>query len=488
MSVKYSKVFLLGIGFALFTSCGTYFNQPLQVEDARLGERTSVTKEIKKLPPPVEPVVVGVYKFRDQTGQYKPTEGGSTFSTAVTQGATTILIKALEDSNWFVPIERENLSNLLNERNIIRSTRKEYSKNQDGTDPQLPPLLYAGIILEGGIISYDSNIITGGLGARYFGVGASTQYRQDRITVYLRAVSTSSGKILKTVYVSKTILSQALDANFFRYVKFRRLLEAETGFTKNEPGQLAVSEAIEKAVEALILEGIEDNLWGTKANKDEIDDLITEYRAERTESENTGLYERYFKERRGRLGLFLNGGGALINGDYSDKDLSYFFGIGGKWYFNPYLNIGLGIDKFELSNGEAFTEGFNAINLNSELILLPYEKISPFVFAGIGTVNSDNFNKTFFKAQYGGGIEYLVSDEIGISVQASHHLVFGDDLDNIVQGKRDDQYLNFTIGLQYYLKKPLKMESELRKQERREQKALSKLRKRNRKIVVEESN
>lgn len=488
MSVKYSKVFLLGIGFALFTSCGTYFNQPLQVEDARLGERTSVTKEIKKLPPPVEPVVVGVYKFRDQTGQYKPTEGGSTFSTAVTQGATTILIKALEDSNWFVPIERENLSNLLNERNIIRSTRKEYSKNQDGTDPQLPPLLYAGIILEGGIISYDSNIITGGLGARYFGVGASTQYRQDRITVYLRAVSTSSGKILKTVYVSKTILSQALDANFFRYVKFRRLLEAETGFTKNEPGQLAVSEAIEKAVEALILEGIEDNLWGTKANKDEIDDLITEYRAERTESENTGLYERYFKERRGRLGLFLNGGGALINGDYSDKDLSYSFGIGGKWYFNPYLNIGLGIDKFELSNGEAFTEGFNAINLNSELILLPYEKISPFVFAGIGTVNSDNFNQTFFKAQYGGGIEYLVSDEIGISVQASHHLVFGDDLDNIVQGKRDDQYLNFTIGLQYYFKKPLKMESELRKQERREQKALSKLRKRNRKIVVEESN
>ena len=488
MSVKYSKVFLLGIGFALFTSCGTYFNQPLQVEDARLGERTSVTKEIKKLPPPVEPVVVGVYKFRDQTGQYKPTEGGSTFSTAVTQGATTILIKALEDSNWFVPIERENLSNLLNERNIIRSTRKEYSKNQDGTDPQLPPLLYAGIILEGGIISYDSNIITGGLGARYFGVGASTQYRQDRITVYLRAVSTSSGKILKTVYVSKTILSQALDANFFRYVKFRRLLEAETGFTKNEPGQLAVSEAIEKAVEALILEGIEDNLWGTKANKDEIDDLITEYRAERTESENTGLYERYFKERRGRLGLFLNGGGALINGDYSDKDLSYSFGIGGKWYFNPYLNIGLGIDKFELSNGEAFTEGFNAINLNSELILLPYEKISPFVFAGIGTVNSDNFNQTFFKAQYGGGIEYLVFDEIGISVQASHHLVFGDDLDNIVQGKRDDQYLNFTIGLQYYFKKPLKMESELRKQERREQKALSKLRKRNRKIVVEESN
>lgn len=481
MSVKFRKIFLLGLGLVFFNSCGTYFNQPLQVENARLGERTSVTKAIKKLPPPIEPVVVGVYKFRDQTGQYKPTEGGSTFSTAVTQGATTILIKALEDSNWFVPIERENLSNLLNERNIIRSTRKEYSKNRETTEPQLPPLLYAGIILEGGIISYDSNIITGGLGARYFGVGASTQYRQDRITVYLRAVSTSSGKILKTVYVSKTILSQALDANFFRYVKFRRLLEAETGFTKNEPGQLAVSEAIEKAVEALILEGVEDNLWGAEASEEDLATLLSDYKEERSASENTGLYERYFKERRGRLGVYFNGGGALINGDYTDRDLSYTFGLGGKWYFNPYLNIDLGIDKFELSNGEAFVEGFNAISLNAELVLLPHERISPFAYAGVGTINSDDFNKTLFKAQYGGGIEYLVSDEIGISARAGHHLVFGDDLDNIVQGKRDDQYLSFTLGLQYYFKKPLKIQSEFRKQKRREQKALSKLKKRNQK-------
>lgn len=178
--------------------CGAYFNQPVAPPTpARIGETTTNTEFLKNIPPqPSEPVVVGVYNFKDQTGQYKNVENGSTFSTAVPQGATTMLIKALEDSKWFTPpIERENLSNLLNERNIIRSTRQEYTGDNSG-QPNLPPLLYAGILLEGGIISYDSNIITGGYGARYFGAGGgSTQYRQDRITIYLRAVSTSNGKI-----------------------------------------------------------------------------------------------------------------------------------------------------------------------------------------------------------------------------------------------------------------------------------------------------
>ena len=93
---------------------------------------------------------------------------------------------------------------------------------------------------------YDTNIITGGVGARYFGIGASAKYRQDRITVYLRAVSTKNGEILKTIYVSKTILSQAVDASFFRFVKFQRLLEAETGFTQNEPVQLAVKDRLKR--------------------------------------------------------------------------------------------------------------------------------------------------------------------------------------------------------------------------------------------------
>ncbi|WP_438425073.1 CsgG/HfaB family protein [Aquimarina macrocephali] len=482
---KFYKVIAVISCAFLLHGCGTYFNQPITIENARIGEDTEVTKTLRDFPPPVEPVVVGVYKFRDQTGQYKPTENGSTFSTAVTQGATTILIKALEDSKWFVPIERENLSNLLNERNIIRSTRKEYRKTKNTNEPQLPPLLYAGIILEGGIVSYDSNIITGGLGARYFGVGASTQYRQDRITIYLRAVSTSSGKILKTVYVSKTILSQALDANFFRYIKFKRLLEAETGFTKNEPAQMAVSEAIEKAVESLIVEGIEDKLWAVNAESEAVNTLIEKYKAEKYEAQNTALYDRYFKERRAKISAFLKGGTALVSGDYNNPELTYSAKIGARWYFNPYLNVNVSINKFELTNQNSFSKGFNAFDLNTELNLLPFDKLSPFLFGGVGIVNDDDFDTTLFKFQYGGGVEYLISDKIGISVGATHNLVLSDELDGVVQGKRDDQYFNFSFGLNWYFGNPVKAnkKSRLKKQEKNVE--LRELRKRNRKIRKE---
>ena len=488
MYIRFNRILAIIACVLLLSGCGTYFNQPITVENARIGEDSDVSKTLRALPSPKEPVVVGVYKFRDQTGQYKPTEAGSTFSTAVTQGATTILIKALEDSKWFVPIERENLSNLLNERNIIRSTRKEYRKSKNPNEPQLPPLLYAGIILEGGIVSYDTNIITGGLGARYFGVGASTQYRQDRITVYLRAVSTSSGKILKTVYVSKTILSQALDANFFRYVRFRRLLEAETGFTKNEPAQLAVSEAIEKAVEGLIIEGIEDKLWAVNANQETVNNLVQEYEAEKDEAQNTGLYDRYFKERRGKKSVYLQGGGALIRGDYNNAELSYSVKAGGRWYFNPYLNIHANISKFELNNQNAFSEGFNAVDLNTELTLLPFEKLSPFFFGGIGNVNSDSFDRTFFKLQYGGGIEYLISDNIGLLANATHNVLLGDKLDNIAQGKRDDQYFNFSLGLNWYFDNPIKMNKDARRAKKIEEKELYNLRQRNRKVRKQRSS
>ena len=124
--INFTKLILIAFAFIL-TGCGGYFNQPVGPQKARIGEISNQTKRLASLPEPAEPIIVGVYNFKDQTGQYKSIEAGSTFSTAITQGATTILIKALEDSKWFRPIERENLSNLLNERNIIETTRQQYS-------------------------------------------------------------------------------------------------------------------------------------------------------------------------------------------------------------------------------------------------------------------------------------------------------------------------------------------------------------------------
>ncbi len=452
----FKKLIASLICMVFFSSCGTYFNQPTNFTEARIGENTNATKRLTSMPEPNEKVVVGVYNFRDLTGQYKASEVGSTFSTAVTQGGTAILISALEDSGWFTPIERENIGNLLNERNIIRSTRQEYQGQENG-QTQLPPLLFAGILLEGGIVSYDTNIITGGMGARYFGVGGSTQYRQDRVTIYLRAISTSSGKILKNIYISKTILSQALNGNLFKYVKFQRLMEAEVGFTRNEPVQLAVKEAIEKAVEGLIVEGLEDGLWDSKDGAGVEKILIDEYHHEKNEADLTPLYNRKYVERKpgGSLGISL--GGALISGDYSNEQLQPMIKLDYANMFSNNFGISLAFNGFQLKNTEQFERKFVGIDTNLNYMVLPNDDLSPFVYGGggilFGLENNGNTytDNSFFKLQYGLGLDYLVSKNMSLKLFGEHQLLLSDGLDNQVHGKRNDFIYNIGLGISFYL-------------------------------------
>lgn len=438
------------------TSCGAYFNQPVAKQDARFGELTPKSRTLEDLPLPAEPVVVGVYNFKDQTGQYKNIEAGSTFSTAVSQGATTILIKALEDSKWFTPIERENLGNLLNERNIIRATRDEFRKN-NSNEPNLPPLLFAGVLLEGGIISYDSNIITGGAGARYFGVGGSTQYREDRITVYLRAVSTSSGKILKTVYISKTILSQAVSANLFKFVNFQRLLEVETGFTVNEPVQLAMKDAIEKSVEALIIEGIKDNLWSSKEGKETNDKLVEAYLEEKAQEESMLLYHREQVARDYDNAIGISGGANVFDGDFSKKRMGFLARIEYTRKLSRNFSLNFNANAFEFRTGQSYDNRMISGDFNLEYKILPDDDFSPYIYGGFGVINdlvrpqsNLEFGDLFFKTQYGIALEYFISERVGIRAFAEHNLTFSDELDKEVIGKRDDFYYNFGIGLKYY--------------------------------------
>lgn len=261
-------------------------------ERATVGYTTAIHSDLISLPPPKEKIVVAVYKFRDQTGQYKTSAQATTFSTAVTQGATSMVNKALEDSGWFITIEREGLPNLLNERQIIRSTRTQYAAEGGQNLPPLPPLLYAGVLLEGGIIGYDTNIITGGLGVAYFGAGGSGQIRKDQVSIYLRLVSTQNGQILKSISVDKSILSREVDFNFYRFIRIKRLLEAEAGLSTNEPPSMCVLEAIEKAVYDLIIEGIQEGIWNLKNPEDINSPVIQNYLKEKQESEKLVTFDK----------------------------------------------------------------------------------------------------------------------------------------------------------------------------------------------------
>lgn len=442
--------YLILLILLLNSGCGAYYNQPTGVEKAIIGEVTPATTLLKELPKAKEQIVVGLYKFRDQTGQYKASENGSNFSTAVTQGATSILIKALEDSKWFIPIERENIGNLLQERNLIRSTRQEYTKDANPNVPQITPLLYAGVLLEGGIISYDSNIITGGFGARYFGTGGSIKYRQDRVTIYLRMVSTANGKILKSVYISKTILSQAIDQSLFKYVNFKRLLEVETGYTTNEPVQMAVTEAIEKAVSTLVLEGIKDGIWEADTPQPEIDRLLKNYDKENQESDLTAIYGRSLKERRSRFAFEISGGTTLMDGDYSNPESRPMAKGALKYFFIPAINLSASTNIFKLANKNLLDASYLTYDLNAEFLLLPKDKLSPYIFAGGGVGMNDKFENVHAKVQYGLGLEYMASDNLGIKLFGEHNLTFSDNIDYIKRGVRDDYYYRFGFGVTFY--------------------------------------
>jgi curli production assembly/transport component CsgG len=231
---------------------------------AFIPHKTETQRLLEAVPAPQRPIAIAVYDFTDQTGQFKPETTTQTLSRAVTQGASSILVKALQDTGdrqWFTIVERENLKDLLSERQIIREMRERYLGEKDINPQALPALLFAGVLLEGGIISYDTNTVTGGAGAAFLGIGGHADYRQDTVTVYLRAVSVRTGEVLTTVTASKTIASKAISGSAFKFVAFKELLEAEAGITTNEPDHLALQQAIEKAVYGLVMEGVELKLW-----------------------------------------------------------------------------------------------------------------------------------------------------------------------------------------------------------------------------------
>ena len=217
-------------------------------------------QKLKNLPPAKEKPIIAVYKFLDKTGQRKQKGDAAMFSTAVSQGTETMLIDALKtasDGNWFRVVERVGIDHLTRERQIVRSTREAY-----GEEKKLAPLLFAGIILEGGIVGYDTNIETGGRGARYLGVGMHDEYRKDMVSVGIRLISVNTGEVLLAVSAHKTILSTKIGVNVFRFLDMgTKLLETEIGFTQNESITYAVRKAIEASVVELILEGEKTGLW-----------------------------------------------------------------------------------------------------------------------------------------------------------------------------------------------------------------------------------
>ena len=278
--------------------------------DFDVRKQVPAIKTLTTIQPPVgESIIIAVYDFIDLTGQKKPGGNYATMSTAVTQGAYQILIKALQDAGdgkWFRVVERASLPSLLQERKLIRSTRQQV--DGDKAEP-LPPLLFAGAYLTGGIIGYDSDVKTGGFGARILGIQAHKQWRQDVVTIILRLVNVQSGEVVLSIVVEKTIISGETGSDVFKYFDADTLLlEVEAGVARNEPVTFAVRKAIEKGIVELINEGDKKDIWKMQVeevtsgfeNSEDIPDKIV---IEQQEPNVVRTHEEYKAEKKAKKEL-----------------------------------------------------------------------------------------------------------------------------------------------------------------------------------------
>ena len=263
---KYIGIFLLSL---MLVGCAG---------KAKFDVRTQTVayKELSTIKSPAgEPIIIAVYDFVDMTGQKKPGGNFASMSSAVTQGSYQLLIKALQDAGegkWFRVVERSSLASLLQERKLIRTTRQLASG--ENAEP-LPALLFAGAYITGGIVGYDSDIKSGGIGARILGIQANRQYREDVVTIILRLVNVQTGEVVITTTVEKTIVSTSTGSDVFKYFDADTMLvEIEAGYAKNEPVTFAVRKAIEKGVVDLIHLGAQKELWKFRVEVPQIKDYI----------------------------------------------------------------------------------------------------------------------------------------------------------------------------------------------------------------------
>ena len=256
---------LLCLSVVLLSSCAVLNQNSDLVLTKKIQSPTTLnlqSEELQNLPAAKVQPTIAIYpnSFKDLTGQRRSNSTFALFSTAITQAPEAFLIRALKhtaNGKFFRVVERVGLDDLTKERQLIRSTRKEFEE-----DNKMQPLLFAGLLMQGGVVAYEANLKSGGLGARYLGIGNSKQYREDTVTISLRLVSVSTGEVLIETLVTKSILSTSISQDIFRFIEQQtELVEIEGGVSENESVSIALQKSIETGVLNIINIGIDRGYW-----------------------------------------------------------------------------------------------------------------------------------------------------------------------------------------------------------------------------------
>ena len=140
-----------------------------------------------------------------------------------------------------------------------------------------------------------------------------------------------------------------------------------------------------------------------------------------------------------------------IKGDYASS--TYQFGVDLKFKYtldDPKFNFWGTIGRFELNNKGAFHEVFLTSGFNFEYIILPYEKFTPYIYLGVGSISREKLEHSFFKIQGGLGVEYLITNKVGFFINGEYNILTSDNLDRQVVGDKNDLVLRFGAGINMY--------------------------------------
>lgn len=426
--------------------------RPLCAQNSTPTGQTAVVSAATALPAASQKITASVYPFRIAAEQqYQPTR--ATPRPVDIANYTTLLFEVLRTSNWFVPVESANMGSLLNSRQANPLSTSEVATS-DASSVQQPTL-----ILESGLFSNDAMPVPAEAVNSTGPTTAPGPWRQDRATVFIRAISVQTGQLLKTIYWTKTILSQPTGTSTYRYVLYNQPNAPLVGTTTVSPDRLAIVEAMKQAVDGLIIEGVRDGLWATSAMPAaQTRSMIAAYEARRTAQSDVEKTETKPKNNRLRhspsfIDVSLYGGLSRYNGDYIHPLAKGAYGLSIDAYIIPHLGVQLNAATGTLASRTIFSTNITSLEANLLVRPLPYWRFTPLVAGGVGLVNRTGANplnfegRSYLQYQAGLGIQYSLNTTLGFRAMMTYNLPQTDLLDGRQAGVHNDFYVRSTLGL-----------------------------------------
>ena len=179
--------------------------------------------------------------------------------------------------------------------------------------------------------------------------------------------------------------------------------------------------------------------------------VIGNAQEEETQKDNSNLYRKLeFYNLRGTSVVDISAGTSLINNDYPEPELEFYFRLGFKHYLSEFLNLNLCFNRYNLAFNDTFNEGYMSFDLNLEYLVSPFSQLSPFVYGGYGYNTNVDFDNSQPKVQAGLGLEFIIFEKLGVKIFGEYNYVLSNELEGLIVPDNDESFIRAGVGLHFY--------------------------------------